>query len=212
VVVYELFVEGKLEAAKTSGPDRTSPVFRAEVRSSIRERSGVCRMPSRRRSRNWIRFRNSGRQRSWEVSRSSLLAVILGYCGRTGQAAAHDTKCPCVCADRTRFECRVRIPLKESGKLRHLNPHRSEPSSLSCRRGSTHCRYYPARVWNTLMKSHDESHGRPTPFIGSALVPTGQQFSLLRKLHYTHTPGNSVPINSIEIAVRINGNPRRTIL
>jgi hypothetical protein len=50
------------------------------------------------------------------------------------------------------------------------------------------------------------------PLGRSALAPTGQQFSLLRKLHYTHTLCNSVSINSIEIAVRIDGNPRGTIL
>ena len=37
-------------------------------RSSGRERFGVCRMLSRQPSRNSTRFRNSGRQRSWESS------------------------------------------------------------------------------------------------------------------------------------------------
>jgi len=53
------------------------------TRSSGRERSGVSRMPSHQRSRNWSPFHNSRRQRSWVNSwkpgfhnRSSLLGGV----------------------------------------------------------------------------------------------------------------------------------------
>ncbi len=53
VVIYEAFVEGKLEAPKH--PARTSS---PGTRNFGRGRPGVCRMLSRRHSRNWNRFRN----------------------------------------------------------------------------------------------------------------------------------------------------------
>lgn len=53
VVIYEAFVEGKLEAPKHLARTVHDLYFRRSTRNSIRERSGVCQMRSRVRSRNW---------------------------------------------------------------------------------------------------------------------------------------------------------------
>jgi hypothetical protein len=66
VVIYEAFVEGKLEAPKHLARTVHDPVLRAEVRGIPgRGQSGVSRMHSLRRSRNWSPFHSLRRQPSW---------------------------------------------------------------------------------------------------------------------------------------------------
>jgi hypothetical protein len=85
VVIYEAFVEGKLEVPKHLGTVHDLCMSRS-MRSSGRERSGVSRMRSTRHSRNWSRSHSSRPPPSWESfwklaspSRSKLhLAVSAG--------------------------------------------------------------------------------------------------------------------------------------
>jgi hypothetical protein len=65
VVIYEAFVEGKLEAPKHLDRTVHDLYFERSMRSSNRERSGVFRTRSLRRSTTWIPFHSSRRQRNW---------------------------------------------------------------------------------------------------------------------------------------------------
>jgi hypothetical protein len=62
-VIYEAFVEGRLEA-----PKHLARTESRSTRNSGRERSGVSPMRSRQHSRNWIPFHSSGRRPSWANS------------------------------------------------------------------------------------------------------------------------------------------------
>jgi hypothetical protein len=65
VVIYEAFVEGKLEAPKQlAAPCMTCTSIRS-MKSSNRERSGVFRMRLPPHSRNWMLSLNSRRRRNW---------------------------------------------------------------------------------------------------------------------------------------------------
>ena len=64
VVIYEAFVEGKLEAPSTWRAPYMTSTSGQSTKSSGHERSGASRMRSRPHSRNWIQFRSSRRQRS----------------------------------------------------------------------------------------------------------------------------------------------------
>src|SRR5262250_1983697 len=66
VVIYETFVEGKLEAPKHLARTVHDLYFEPSTRSFDRGQFGACRMPSRRHSRNWSQFHNSRRQQNWE--------------------------------------------------------------------------------------------------------------------------------------------------
>jgi hypothetical protein len=68
VVIYEAFVEGRLEAPNTlPAPCMTCSSSRS-TRNSCRERSGVSPMRSRLHSRNSIPFHKSRRRPSWAHS------------------------------------------------------------------------------------------------------------------------------------------------
>ena len=54
VVIYEEFVEGKLEAPKHLARTVHDLYFEPSTRNSGRRQSGVSRMPSHPRSKNWI--------------------------------------------------------------------------------------------------------------------------------------------------------------
>lgn len=66
VVIYEAFVEGKLEAPKPWLAWCMTSISSRSMRSSGRARSGVFRMHSRRPSNNWIRSRNLRPPPGWE--------------------------------------------------------------------------------------------------------------------------------------------------
>ncbi len=69
VVIYEAFVEGRLEAPKHLSPASCMIcTSNRSTRSSGRGRSGVFPTRLRPHSKNWIRFRSSRRRRSWESS------------------------------------------------------------------------------------------------------------------------------------------------
>jgi hypothetical protein len=68
VVIYEAFVEGRLEAPKPLARSVHDLYFEPNTRNSSRERSGVFPMRSHPHSRNWIPSRSSGPQPSWENS------------------------------------------------------------------------------------------------------------------------------------------------
>lgn len=68
VVIYEAFVEGKLEAPKHLPAPSMTFTSNRNTRTSSRGRSGVSRMRSPRHSRNWSRFVSSKPQRSWVSS------------------------------------------------------------------------------------------------------------------------------------------------
>jgi hypothetical protein len=59
VVIYEAFVEGKLEAPKHFAHTVHDLYSSRSTRNSGRGRSGVCRMRSHLRSKNWSPFHNS---------------------------------------------------------------------------------------------------------------------------------------------------------
>jgi hypothetical protein len=65
VVIYEAFVEGRLEAPKHLGRTVHDLYFEPTTRSSGREQSGVSPMRSRLHSRNSNQSRNSRRRQSW---------------------------------------------------------------------------------------------------------------------------------------------------
>jgi hypothetical protein len=65
VVIYEAFVEGKLEAPNTSPAPCMIYTSSRNTKNSGRERSGACRMRSPPHSKNWILFHNSRRRRNW---------------------------------------------------------------------------------------------------------------------------------------------------
>jgi len=68
VVIYEAFVEGKLEAPKHLARTVHDLYFVRSTKSSGRGRSGVSRTRSLPHSKNWSRFRSSRRQQSWGSS------------------------------------------------------------------------------------------------------------------------------------------------
>ena len=68
VVIYEAFVEAKLEAPKHLARAVHDLSLNRNTRNSGPERSGACPMRSRRHLRNWIPSHNSRRQRSSESS------------------------------------------------------------------------------------------------------------------------------------------------
>ena len=68
VVIYEAFVEGKLEAPKHLARTVHDLYFEPKYEDFRSEPSGAFRMPSHRHSRNWIPFLSSKRPRSWESS------------------------------------------------------------------------------------------------------------------------------------------------
>jgi hypothetical protein len=68
VVIYEAFVEGRLELENTSPAPCMTCTSSRSTRNSGRERSGVSPTLSRRHSRNWIPFHNSKPLQSWESS------------------------------------------------------------------------------------------------------------------------------------------------
>jgi Domain of unknown function (DUF932) len=75
VVIYEAFVEGKLEVPK-------------HLARAVHGQSGVSPRCSRRRSRNWIPFRSSRQQRSWVNSWNRGSRNRSRLCGGTGRIAA----------------------------------------------------------------------------------------------------------------------------
>ena len=65
VVIYEAFVEGKLEAPKHTSPARFMICTSSQsTRSSALEPSGACRTRSPPLLKNWIPFHNSRRPRN----------------------------------------------------------------------------------------------------------------------------------------------------
>jgi len=88
VVIYEAFVEGKLEAPKHLARTVHDLSSNPSMRNSGRERSGVSGMPSRRPSRDWAPFRNSRRRRSWESFWRLVFEVVLAVRSGTRQASA----------------------------------------------------------------------------------------------------------------------------
>jgi hypothetical protein len=66
VVIYEAFVEGKLEAPKHLARTVHDLYFEPRYEESGRERYGVFPMRSPPHSRNWIPFHNSRQQQTWE--------------------------------------------------------------------------------------------------------------------------------------------------
>src|SRR5216684_3638864 len=68
VVIYEAFVEGRLEAPKHLARTVHDLYFEPSTRNSSPGPSGVFRTHSRRHSRNSIPFHNSRRRRSWASS------------------------------------------------------------------------------------------------------------------------------------------------
>ena len=65
VVIYEAFVEGKLEAPKHLALTVHDLYFEPKYEDSDRERSGVFPTRSRQHSKNWIPFHNSRPRPSW---------------------------------------------------------------------------------------------------------------------------------------------------
>lgn len=65
VVIYEAFVEGKLEAPKHLDRTVHDLYFERSRKNSDHGRSGVSRMHSPRHSRNWRQSHSSRRQLSW---------------------------------------------------------------------------------------------------------------------------------------------------
>jgi hypothetical protein len=72
VVIYEGFVEGRLEA-----PKHLARTESRSTRNSGRERSGVSPMRSRQHSRNWIPFHSSGDGQAGRIPRSPVLSIVL---------------------------------------------------------------------------------------------------------------------------------------
>ena len=68
VVIYEAFVEGRLEAPKHLAAACMTCTSSQSTTNSGREPSVVSPMRSRRHSRNWILSRSSGRRQSWANS------------------------------------------------------------------------------------------------------------------------------------------------
>jgi len=85
VVIYEAFVEGRLEA-----PKHLARTESRSTRNSGRERSGVSPMRSRQHSRNWIPFHSSGRRPSW--ANSSKPSSLNRSSPRVASAARLDTE------------------------------------------------------------------------------------------------------------------------
>jgi|HubBroStandDraft_4_1064222.scaffolds.fasta_scaffold52138_1 hypothetical protein len=111
VVMYEGFVEGKLEVPTSPAQCATSTSSR-DTKHSGHERSGVSRMHSHRRSRNSIPFRNSERQRSWESS------------GRVGSRKLFEEAWRCQPDRRPFITGFCRQALQRRPTLPHLlNPH-----------------------------------------------------------------------------------------
>jgi len=93
VVIQEAFVEGKLEAPNTSPAACMTSTSSPSMRSSNREQSGVSPTRSLRPSRNWIRFRNSGRQPSWANSSKPGSHNRSSFAGRPRSAALSEPRC-----------------------------------------------------------------------------------------------------------------------
>jgi hypothetical protein len=66
VVIYEAFVEGRLEAPKHLARTVHDLYFEPKYEEFRPRRSGVSRMHSLRHSRNWTQSLNSKRQPKWE--------------------------------------------------------------------------------------------------------------------------------------------------
>ena len=67
MVVYDAFVEGKLEAPKHLARTVHDQYFEPKDEDFQREQSGASPRHSRRRARNWIQFLNSRQQPSWDT-------------------------------------------------------------------------------------------------------------------------------------------------
>ena len=78
LVIYRAFIEGDLEVPSTWPESCTAATLALSMRSSRRGPCGACRTRSPRRSRNWKRFRSSGRrpslERFWKVCRRCRVA------------------------------------------------------------------------------------------------------------------------------------------
>ena len=68
VLIYEAFVEGRLEALRHLARTVHDLYFQPKYEEFRPRTSGACRTHSPRHSRNWIRFRNLRLQPSWESS------------------------------------------------------------------------------------------------------------------------------------------------
>jgi hypothetical protein len=68
VVIYEAFIEGRLEAPKHLARGVHDLYFEPKYEEFGRERSGVFSMPSRLHSKNWIPSHNSRLRPSWANS------------------------------------------------------------------------------------------------------------------------------------------------
>jgi len=77
VVIYEAFVEGRLEAPKHLARSVHDLYFEPKYEEFRPRTIWSLSMRSRRHSRNWIRSRSSGRRPSWRISGSPLLAIVL---------------------------------------------------------------------------------------------------------------------------------------
>ena len=79
VVIYEAFVEGKLEVPNTLPTRCMTCTSSRGMRNSGHERSGVSPTRSLRHSRHWIPFHNSRLRRNWASSSRRGFGVFLAY-------------------------------------------------------------------------------------------------------------------------------------
>jgi len=76
VVIYEAFVEGRLEAPKHSPAACMISTSSPSTRNSVREPSGVSPMRSRRHSRNWIHPAVPGDGQAGRIPGSPILTIV----------------------------------------------------------------------------------------------------------------------------------------